>query len=229
MSKSKVATFFPQRRCEIKLQSGGTGLLADKRVTLACHMDLTDGKLLGMPGWLSDEYVLVSKEDSGTDSTKNRVQLEGVEIALYANDTQEEPVLRVPSCNLQGFTFKKGKTKNNGALGAVTLSFAVSTNSYNKKLYDWIPDYTNSTFFAMFSGTQMMMSFGKPTDTDQEEIADEPNQPTIPGTVVAAPKPAEKTSTPGASKSSKKRSPAAQRAADVLDGKSTTKGAPAKK
>lgn len=245
-SRTKLQTFFPNSRKEVALHSGGTGLLADKRINLAVVMPLADGRILGMPGWLSDEYVLVSKEDGSTERTTNMAQLEGVEVSLYANDTQQEPILKLDSCSVQKFQFVKGKNKKNGALGSVNLHFNISTISFNKKLWDLIPDYNNATLFAVFSGTQMTMSFGKPREVDSEEVeggVDEPKQPIIPGTVLVAPKPMATTSTTRMvadmtpnqeamfqkAKANQKRSPAAQHAADVLDGRSTTKDAKAKK
>ena len=214
MSAEKAETFFNGTIKEVRLNAGGTGLLADKRITMSCVMVF--GPIIGMPGWLTDEYSLVAKEGVRR-RTSNEAKLEGVEISLFANESQEEPILKVESCSIQGFKFVRGKTKKNGSVGLVSMHFAVSTISFNAKLWNIIPDYSNGTLFMKFAGTQMSMSFGNPVVVPPKEKT-EP----IDTTDYTDPKYDEDF---GAKKAdSKTLSPAAQKAADVMAGKSSNKG-----
>ena len=231
MSKTKVQTFFPGTRKEVMILSSGTGLLSDKRVQLALSMKLSDGRLVGMPDWLSDAYVLIAKDNGWTGTKKHQAQLDGVEVKLYANDSQEEPILVLESCSIQSLSFVRGNDKKNGAVGNVDLHFTLSTISYNAKLWKMVPDYFMGTLFMQFAGTQMTMVFKKKKEGEEDGESEEPNllgpehdaefgakQSTQLAARVAASSTTGKV-TEMPSGSQRRLSPAAQAAADVMDGK----------
>jgi len=172
-SKDKVATFFPTARKECRMIANGTGPLVNKagerRIQLSIAMNLSDGKLVGMPDWIAIPYEMVAKISNGVDKPKSLVQLDGVNVEIYTTPQTAEPTIKLDSCTLRAFVIQRaGKEKANGELADVELHFVLYSSGWVPALWKWIGDNLNATFFALFSGTQMSLSFGKPKSEDEE-------------------------------------------------------------
>lgn len=174
----RVQTFFPNQRKHVKVLPGGTGpgKTGDVRyIQLALKMELSDGKLVGMPDYIGQAYAVLAKEGSLLDSPKVLVTLSGVSIALYATEKSADASLEVEECVLSKFVMTREKAKKEGEMDPIHLRFVLQTNGWVPKLWKWLGDNFQSEFWIGFGGTQMTLELIGPAAVDEED-EEEPAQ-----------------------------------------------------
>lgn len=172
MTIDKTASFFPKTRKELFLSDFGPlkNAAGEKRLQLSFTMPLMDGKLVGMPEWLSEPFKVVHKVGYGLGNGKSLVELDGMTIRVYATDQTDETILDIPGVLLKGFNVRRcSKEKASGEVADTELAFRAYMG-WNPKVLRFCEKYYDATIFCMFVATQASLSFGPaPKDKEEEE------------------------------------------------------------
>lgn len=175
MALNKTESFFPKTRKELFL----TGITAmansagEKRLKLNFTMPLMDGKLVGMPEWLSEPFIRVQKSDLGIEKVSSIVELDGMTVRAYSTDQAEEAVLDLPGALLKSFVVRRvSASKSSGEVSDAELAFSLYTG-WNKKVWNFGWQYFHGTCFANFVSTQAVLTFGPAKPAEEEESDDQ--------------------------------------------------------
>ncbi len=178
MALNKNDSFFPRTRKELFLTSitALANSAGEKRLKLGITMPMMDGKLVGMPEWLSEPFIRVQKSDLGVESVKSIVELDGMTLRMFSTDQSEEPILELPGALLKSFIVRRVSNGNSsGEVSDAELAFQIYT-TWNRKVWNFGWTHFHSTCFCNFISTQASLSFGAPVkeaDDNEEESDDE--------------------------------------------------------
>lgn len=172
-NKEKIPQFFPNVLREARMNVSSTHPLLDRakqrRIKIGIILPLS-GNPEGMPEWLGIPYEIVAKTANAVDAPKSLVELDGVNVSIFATPKSSSAAVALESCTLRAFIIRRaGKEKKSGELSDVDLYFDIYTNGWVPKMWEWIGDNLSSTFFLAFTGSQMTLSFGKPEKKPDEE------------------------------------------------------------
>lgn len=171
MTIDKTASFFPKTRKELFLAHFAplANAAGEKRWQMSLTMPLMDGKLVGMPEWLSEPFKVVHKVGFGLGNGKSLVELDGMTLRAYATDQSEEPILDLPGVLLKGFNVQRcSKEKASGEVADTELTFRAYMG-WNTKAIRFCEKYYQATFYCMFVATQASLSFGPPSKKEEED------------------------------------------------------------
>lgn len=172
-------TFFPSTRKEVRLEN--ISLDRDRsevtKIKLHCTMDLSDGRQVGMPSWVGDDYDRLAKLECVADTIGYR-DMELAEMTVYCHATAESAkasqTLICPA--IKRFCMVRGDApKKEGGLPPVGLEFAIYAN-FTTESWGWLArHFRPSTFYMLFLCTQSDMNEPKSNDPQLSLVPNDPS------------------------------------------------------
>lgn len=162
MAPTKKDTFFPGVRKALRLEdiTPLANTAGEKRLKIDVSCSLADGKLVGIPEWLTGAVRIVQEVAMGQKKTVSEVELDGISLLIYEDDTSESASLDLVGVLAKGFVIQRTSTeKPSGEVADVELLFSMYTH-WNSKLWAYAWDWFNSTRSCGFTSRQAKLTFG---------------------------------------------------------------------
>lgn len=175
-SDEQKETFFPGVRKKVLLEHVAPMANAEgfRRIKLTLSMPLNDGQVLGIPDWLDDPIKLVQRVNSGSQSWKGTVQLDGVNLTIFATHSSPGAAIKMIATTMQNFQVRRSTQETpKGDVADTELVFVVYCG-YEPEIWHWAFPQFNRDCFVQFGTTQATLSFGKPAK-DEEDDGPEPD------------------------------------------------------
>lgn len=167
-------TWFPGTRKEIIISA--IQLLQTKagenRIKLGLTMPLSDGKLVGMPGWIGDSFDVICKSDSLLISDKWGHDIREMTCTAYATEDSQKPAQLAVCPLMNSFSLRRGEQEEDAEeLSDVCLHFVAYLND-NTELWAWCRRNYRKSIFVKFETTQQELFDQSQPDT-QMKLGDE--------------------------------------------------------
>lgn len=159
-------TWFPSARKELIIST--VTLLQTKagenRIKLGVTLPLSDGKLVGMPGWLGDSYDVIGKADSLLMSDKWGHEIKEMTWTAYSTEDSTKPAQLAVCPLMNSFQLKRGPQDEDAEeLSDVCLHF-VAYLTDSSPLWSWCRVNHRKSIFVKFETTQQELFEQKPDD-----------------------------------------------------------------
>ena len=160
-------TFFPSTRKELLVES--LSLLetraGEKRIKIGLCMPLSDGKLVGLPGWIGDALDIIGKEDSLESSVKFSVDLHEMTHTIYPNEDSQKPAQLAVVPLMNAFQLRRDPQDEDGEeVSDVNLHFVAYVTA-SMDLWRYFYGVHRKSIFVKFETTQQEL----PLTTAQPE------------------------------------------------------------
>jgi hypothetical protein len=167
-------TFFPGSRKELIISA--ITLLQTKagenRIKLGLTMPLSDGKLVGMPGWIGDSYDVIGKADSLLMSDKWGHDIKEMTYTVYGTEDAQKPAQLAVCPLMNAFSLRRGVQEEDvDELSDVCLHFVAYLND-NTELWAWCRRLYRKSIFVKFETTQAELPLGDKDDKQLKLVGD---------------------------------------------------------
>jgi hypothetical protein len=164
MTEAELARcFFPQTRKEIIIET--LTLLQTKagenRIKLGLMMPLSDGKLVGMPGWIWDSLDIIGREDSLESAVKFDVNLKEMTLTIYTSEDSQKPAQLAVAPLPNAFQLCREPQEGKEEISDVNLHFVAYIGA-TTTLWSWFYTHFRKSIFTKFETTQADLPLEKP-------------------------------------------------------------------
>jgi hypothetical protein len=168
-------TFFAGARKEMIVEA--VGLLetkaGEKRIKVALTMPLSDGKLVGMPGWLGASYDVIGKEDSLLMADKWGHDLKEMTLTIFSTEDSQKATQIAVAPLLNSFQLRRDpQDEEQEELSDVNLHFVAYVTA-NMELWRYFYGVHRKSIFVRFETTQQELFQEKAEDKQMKLGEDE--------------------------------------------------------
>lgn len=171
-------TFFPSCRKLLipkqisLLQTRGTETRkGETRIKINFAMPLDDGKQVGMPSWVGDEYDTMAREGSMLTYKKWGHEITEMTTTFYTADDSPKPSLVAPCPLFQAFTMQRSGAKDDDLPG-INLHFEVYMND-STEAWSWFRRNYRQATYGLFQTTQMELPVTSSAPDTQMKLGDD--------------------------------------------------------
>jgi hypothetical protein len=147
--------FFPQTRKELVVET--LSLLqtraGESRIKLGLMMPLSDGRLVGMPGWIGDSLDTIGREDSLESAIKFAVELKEMTLTIYTTEDAQKPAQLAVAPLINSFCLRRDPQEDAEEVSDVNLHFFAYVSA-TTELWGWFYRHFRHSVFVRFETTQ---------------------------------------------------------------------------
>lgn len=174
MTEAELAkAFWPGSRKELFIESVTLQLRSNlQHVKVGLMMPLSDGKLVGMPGWVGEGFDHIGKEDSLETSIKYTLELHEMSMYIHSTEDTPKPAQTVFNVALTAFSLRRDEQdEKDDDLSDVNLHF-VSYIPDTAEFWGWIRKYYRKSIFVRFETTQQDLPIPEAKPDTQMKLGD---------------------------------------------------------
>lgn len=169
-------TFFPgcrklliPRQISLLQTRGTENKKGESRIKINFAMPLDDGKQVGMPSWIGDEYDTMARLESMLTYKKWGHDIKEMSTTFYTADDSPKPSLLAVCPSFQSFTMQRSGGKDDDVPPGISLHFEIYMND-STEAWNWFRRNFRQATYGLFQTTQMELPLADKGTADVNQM-----------------------------------------------------------